>query len=537
MKASAAIANSLWIASSFGAWRRFQHALQHPAPVQQQWLQRHLACNANSAFAREHKLSAVRSYKEFTRRVPLQDYNSIEPLIECIRSGETNVLTSDRVTHLIPTSGSTGARKLIPFTAGLQRDFDRAIAAWICDLARQHPGILGGPAYWSISPAVPATNEPSAVPIGFADDASYIGGVKGWLVRATLVTPYEPLRADNLDAFHRATLLALLSESDLRLISVWHPSFLTLLLDALPTHWNALLTDIARKNSRRTRELECADPRQPETFWPHLRVISCWGDAHAEFGFAELRQRFPNTPHQRKGLLATEAFVTIPFAGKHPLAIGSHFFEFADESGHICLAHELRAGETYEVIVTTSGGLWRYRLGDLVRVAGFVNATPALQFLGRSGNISDLCGEKLSEPFVATAIQRVAAALGQPTFAMLAPEIRDHASARYILFLRGKSSVELWRTLLETELRRNPHYDYCRRLGQLGELEVRNVGPDACEIVLRHEVATGKRPGEIKTSYLSKRPNWAEVFGNGLTSSRDQRPIQPPSMFSTAPLR
>ena len=29
----------------------------------------------------------------------------------------------------------------------------------------------------------------------------------------------------------------------------------------------------------------------------------------------------------------------------------------------------LREGEEYEVVVTTAGGLWRYRLGDRVRVA------------------------------------------------------------------------------------------------------------------------------------------------------------------------
>ena len=36
-----------------------------------------------------------------------------------------------------------------------------------------------------------------------------------------------------------------------------------------------------------------------------------------------------------------------------------------------------------------------------VRVVGRVEQTPLLEFIGREGCVSDLCGEKLSEPFVA----------------------------------------------------------------------------------------------------------------------------------------
>ena len=89
----------------------------------------------------------------------------------------------------------------------------------------------------------------------------------------------------------------------------------------------------------------------------------------------------------------------------------------------MCLAEELKDGKSYEVIVTTGGGLWRYRLGDLVQVAGFVGKTPSLNFFGRAGNISDRYGEKLSEGFVAETIQAVTASLpSPPRFALLAPD-------------------------------------------------------------------------------------------------------------------
>ena len=48
-----------------------------------------------------------------------------------------------------------------------------------------------------------------------------------------------------MDAFRYATLRHLLQADDLRLISVWNPTFLTLLLDALAANWGPLLDDLA----------------------------------------------------------------------------------------------------------------------------------------------------------------------------------------------------------------------------------------------------------------------------------------------------
>src|SRR5262249_22971697 len=136
----------------------------------------------------------------------------------------------------------------------------------------------------------------------------------------------------------------------------------------------------------RARELHRADPHRPETLWPSLKVISCWADGQAELAAQELQRHFPNTLIQPKGLLATEAYVPIPFRGQYPLAVRSHFFEFIDEDDNVLLAHQLREGNCYDVAVTTSGGLWRYRLRDRMQVAGFLERTPSVRFLGKSNN-------------------------------------------------------------------------------------------------------------------------------------------------------
>ena len=512
MKWPATIANSAWVGSSLPAWRAFRRALHRPAETQWNLLRNLLANNSDCDYGRAHGFGRIKDYADFARRVPLVDYENLVPWIDRIREGDQGGLTAAKVTHLIPTSGSTGARKLIPFTRQLQGQFNRAIDPWITDLALRQPQMLLGPAYWSITPPQRTlASETSVIPIGFADDASYLGGAKGELVRTAMVIP-DPLgNLEDLDEFRFRTLLCLLGERDLRLISVWHPSFLSLLLDALPGHWGKILAQLGQKDKRRAHDLERANPHQPETLWPRLKVISCWGDGHAAPPLAELRQRFPNVLLQAKGLLATEAFVTIPFAGSYPAAICSHFFEFVDRGGQIHRIGELCEGEAYDVVVTTAGGLWRYHTQDEVRVTGFAGQTPTLQFIGRNGNVADLFGEKLSETFVADVIQRTfALSASKPRFALLAPD-QDATGWRYKLYVEGDLPLGAAETL-DRNLRQNPNYSHCRALGQLHPVEIFHIKSSGYKSFVKRLVSEGKRLGDIKPVPLSSTSGWSQTF-------------------------
>src|SRR5256885_11782413 len=93
-----------------------------------------------------------------------------------------------------------------------------------------------------------------------------------------------------------------------------------------------------RPRPRRAAELEQAGPSDYRRLWPRLGLVSCWGDAHAATHLAGLNNALPGVRIQPKGLIATEAFVTLPFAGATPLAIRSHFFEFRRDDGKVLLA-------------------------------------------------------------------------------------------------------------------------------------------------------------------------------------------------------
>jgi hypothetical protein len=513
VKPTAALANSAWLASSLPAWHRFRRALPWPQRTQAQLLQRLLTTNAACAYGRQFGIGTIGNYAQFRERVPLVSYDDLEPWISRIKQGEPSVLTEAPVTRLVPTSGSSGARKLIPFTAALQQEFNAAIGPWMVDLTRHHPGIPWGPAYWSISPAIPTSKETSAVPVGFDDDSAYLGGLRARLAEATFAVPSSLRLVSDLDTSRYLTLLHLLRERDLRLISVWHPSFLTLLLDGLSHRWDEVLADIQHGGRQqpprpaRAEELRRLGPENAAALWPHLQTISCWGDGHAALALAGLKERFPGVPVQPKGLLATEAFVSIPFRGHHPLALNSHFFEFINPGGSVLLAHQLRLGETYEIVVTTGGGLWRYRLGDLVEVDTWIGATPSLRFLGRGDSVSDLCGEKLHESFVTQVLAEVfSLARFTPNFAMLAPELNA-----YTLFIEGAIPQGL-AGQLDTALQENPHYCLCRSLGQLGPVKCFSITSGAYETFTTAGLARGQRLGDIKPRALSPRTDWRPVF-------------------------
>ena len=512
MQPTAFIANTLWSVSNLPSYWRFRRALNDPQAAQCQKLSAHLQRYAHTAFGNAFRFDQIRTYEEFTRRLPLAEYDDLEPWIERVRQGEPGVLTREPTTHLVPTSGSTGARKLIPFTNRLQCEFNAAVGPWLVDLQWQFPTVLGGPAYWSVTPAFHVqADEPSTVPIGFDSDTAYLGGARRRLAEAVMAVPSRVQRAPTLDEFRYQTLLHLLRCRELRLVSVWHPSFLKLLLDALPGHWTELLEEIAGGPQARANELREAGPNQPEKIWPKLQVISCWGDGNAEMSIAGLKALFPNVFLQPKGLLATEAVVTIPFAGQQVLAVTSHFFEFLDAGGRVRLAHELQQSEEYEVIVTTGGGLCRYRLHDRVLVTGFLQKTPALRFLGRTGNVSDRCGEKLSEAFVTRVIQELIGSLHSvPRFALLAPD-ENQSELRYTLYLEGDAPPEIAEHL-DDLLRQNPHYALSRDLGQLRPPGLFLISACAYDALAARESSRGKRLGDIKPCSLSLETGWSNCF-------------------------
>lgn len=536
----ATIANGLWLASGVWERARFRYALAHPADTQRACLRRIVAANRHCEFGREHHFARITDVATFQRRVPLASYDDYAPAITRMAAGESVVLTAAPVKLFEPSSGSTAAAKLIPYTAALQREFQSGLAAWIGNLYGKKPELLGGSAYWSVTPLTNGRQRtPGGIPIGFEQDSDYLGPL-GKLVEAAMAVPNQVKQLADIEPFRYVTLRHLVAAADLRLISVWNPTFLTLLLDVLAQWWEPLMEDLAegtltlphpiddRMHQRllrplhpdptRARTLCPLDPRSPETLarlWPRLGLVSCWADGPSARFAQELQRRLPHVLLQPKGLLATEAMVSLPWWGAEGavLALTSHFLEFVDEAGAVYLAHELEPGGLYSVMVTTGGGLYRYQLYDQVEVVGRVLATPCIRFVGKSNRVADLFGEKLNEQFVARCLDTLWERRAiVPRFALVAPA-EGAAGFAYTLYVEAAHELdgEGMAAELDALLCENFHYEYCRRLGQLGAARVRWVQEGAATYLAVCQ-ARGMKLGNIKPALLDSGMEWAATF-------------------------
>ena len=519
-------ANALWVASCLPAWRRFRRVANRVEETQAELLRCYLHVNRETEYGRKYKFAQILSASEYQRKAPLTTYDDYIEYIQRIGAGEACILTAGPVRMFELSSGSTAASKLIPYTDRLKAEFQRGIAPWIYTLYTNIPELQRGPAYWSVTPLVDGKRfTPAGIPIGFESDSAYLGLFGKWLIDSVMAVPNSVKSISNMDSFRYVTLLFLLRQPNLRLISVWNPTFLSLLLAPLAEWWDLLLDDIAHgtvskgdveirftRDPKLARALRALSPIDPVSLWPNLRLLSCWTEGASASYARPIKEMFPQARLQGKGLLATEAFVSFPMLGVEGsvLSVNSHFFEFLDDRGDVHLAHQVQRGKTYSVIVTTGGGFYRYQLQDVVEVAGHWGQIPCLRFVGKADHISDWFGEKLEERFVAHALEDVFAKHGiSPAFAMLAPD--NENGFRYVLYLESEVYVDQLNEDLDFALRANFHYDYCRKLGQLQEVEVVYV-VDGVEIYLKACQARGQRLGNIKQSVLQKTRGWRDYF-------------------------
>jgi hypothetical protein len=537
-------AHARWLAAALPRHRSFRRALGRPRAVQEALLARILARNADCDYGRRHGFARVRSLRDYQERVPVVRYDDLAGDVAAVCDGRPSVLASEPVVALEKTTGSTAASKYIPYTESFLDEMLSALLPWLVDVYLRHPALLAGGAYWSVSPmAADRETTRGGLPVGFEEDVQYFGSLGPALGRV-LLAPAGLARIPDVETCRYVTLRFLVESPHLRFVSVWHPSFLTLLVETMQAQAERLVDDVRRGTlsppeglpaavragfepslrpspgrAAELRRLLARDGRlAPEAVWPRLGVISSWADAAAAPYAAGLTPLFPRSILQPKGLLATEGVVSVPW-GSGPgavLAVTSHVLEFVDEEaadGRPRLVDELEAGRTYSVLLTTGGGLYRYALGDRVVVVGRTGTTPRVAFVGRERAVSDLAGEKLHEGRVREVLEAALREAGlAPSFTLVAPE--EGRPPAYALFLEcaGLSEASLQRLAdhVDERLREGHHYGYCRRLGQLGPLRGFRVEGGGSRAYLDRLVASGQRAGAVKPATLSRETGWSE---------------------------
>lgn len=523
-----------------GARDRFERQAAMPAQAQQALLHSILSRHRGCAFAHDHGFERVIDRCErampgsddglaaWRQAVPPADYAGFAPAIDAMAAGARRVLVDEPLIAFEHTGGSTGGSKRVPLTASGLALLREGLFAWLDDLCIERPGVMQGTSYWSISPAARRPQASAAgVPIGLASDAEYFGDAAA-AIGGLLCVPPAIAAIEDITAWRNATLRCLLADERLAMVSVWSPTFWSelcrhavegreWLVDAigqgrrgfvLPGTFPEALVGalpVPRADPARARVVDAA-LRAPvpdwAAVWPRLAVLSCWTHASAEAWVPALAAAFPGVEIQGKGLFATEAIVSLPLCdGGDPVAaIGSTVIEFEDDEGRCFGCHEVEQGGEYTVLVTTSAGLYRYRLGDRVRVTGHWQRAPRLRLLGRGSASSDLCGEKLDEAFV------LGCARALRIGAMRLVPMRS-PSAHYRLVIEGSeytaSEAARLAALLDQRLAANPQYAYARRLGQLGAIVACRMDRLASRLQAL-AVAGGQRLGDAKPAALGR---------------------------------
>lgn len=522
MSADNGAKRALWqgfIDSAQPALEHWREQLEQPELAQERVLQRLLNANRDCAFGRAHGFAHIADSTQFRDNVPIHTYAQLHPWIERAQHESQAILTSVPPVFFERTSGSSALQKAIPYTRAFLGEMHSALNVWLADMYRQVPEISHGSGYWSMSPPLQMpVAAPNGISIGSASDLEYLSGSNIASLAGTLLIPGF---AGDPSQWRRQTLLALLADADLSFISVWSPTFLTSLLQPLfdgetPEHAQTFAWLEEALPASRTSALRRARSQGVCTeLWPRLAAVSCWMDGPSRHYFKALAARFPQAQWLPKGLFATEGVVSVPYgAGAGcPLAIGSHYLEFLCEDGALRNAHALRMGETAQVLLTTGGGLYRYALGDRVRVVGVQGRTPRVEFIGRAEVTSDLVGEKLDEQIVQGIFDRC---LTTEAAACLIPNASATPPYYLALVATGEDIDSPALALaIESALSGAFHYAQARSLGQLAPLRVRWLKGDAdllAQVLQQAAELSGIRAGDVKPRPLINRLATADAI-------------------------
>ena len=529
---------------------RFLTAQSDLASVQQRLLESIVTPNAQCAYGRDNHFAAVTDLDAFRRLVPLVDYEQLRPAVERVALGEDGVLTVERPTTLFRTSGSLAAPKLVPVTPSLIRDKARAFGIFWHLIHRHYPALKTGK--WIANFGDAGRSERSAGGLDVASETTFwnrrmqgLQSWSGWPLPAVLRT----LEDSDLRYF---AVSRLAMAGPLHGIMCLNPSTLLVLCRTMERHLPLLIRAIAdgtlgypgdvpsdvadqlrpylQPDPARARRLEGdlagATGLELTRVWPELALVVCW---QSEIVAPYLRQLDPYLAGvARRDYItqASECIMAIPTADGSSggrLAYTSHFFEFIPEesigspSPVTRFAWELEAGRVYELVVTTSGGLYRYRIGDCFRVKGFAEQVPVVEFLYRTGKTSSITGEKLTEYQVLEAARRAAAdgAVAPPEFLCFPRSGPDPHYGLLLTWPGGSAAseaaaparpLERWLARFDAQLMAiNPEYGDKRSSGRLGSVVGLVVGEEGFEAYRRELARTGVSEDQVKLGVLSRK--------------------------------
>ncbi|MFW5584406.1 MAG: GH3 auxin-responsive promoter family protein [Bacteroidales bacterium] len=377
-------------------------------------LARLLADAAGTQWAAAHRYAPGMDYDRFAERTPISTYDDFKDDIDRMRRGEADVLCKGRVKWYAKSSGTTNDKsKFIPVSARYLRDTHYAggtdaVALYLRNNPKSR--LFDGRALILGGSHAPNYNLPHSL----VGDLSSI-----------LIENINPLVNLVRTPSKKVALLSDFEEKRDRIAAVASRQNVTN-LSGVPSWMMAVLNRVIELTGKPICEV-----------WPNLEVFFHGGVAFTPY--REQYRRLIANPgmHYMETYNASEGFFGLQDDPADPAMLlmidYGVFYEFVPledvgmpEAQAVPL-WEVETGRNYAMVITTTGGLWRYMIGDTVR---FTQTDPyKFVITGRTKSFINAFGEELIVDNAERGLQAACAATGA--------QVKDYTAAPVFMNDRG----------------------------------------------------------------------------------------------------
>ncbi|XP_041670890.1 GH3 domain-containing protein [Cheilinus undulatus] len=421
--------------------RKLEADTQNVKQVQEETLLTRLRKNANTCYGRQYDFSSITDSSVFRTRHPITTYDHYRDLISRIAAGEEKVILAEKPLILAMTSGTSGPSAMLLSTKDTNTEFFlQGVAVCLEAMRTAFPATdsLQRTTKFFYTPTFRQSE--AGIPIG--PNSSTPASSKHMLNLYTTPAPAFEVPSEK-DTLYLHLLFALKDRSVGTLESNF-ASTVFYAFSALQDRWQELVDDIEQgkvsnalaldpKVRSRLEALMKPDPDRAaqlrayfkdgfcgiaKRVWPHLHLVLAVDSGSNQIYGDMLRENYcQGVPFYSPFYAATEGLIGVNLWPLEPnrrylLCPRSMFCEFLPESSleeetpPTLLMEEVKEGQNYELVVTNASGLFRYRIGDIIKVVGFHNQCPVVEFQYRRGQMLNVRGEKVSEALFLDALKK-----------------------------------------------------------------------------------------------------------------------------------
>lgn len=491
--------------------------------------------NKNTEYGDLHSFETINTIEDFKFNVPLNNYDNFKPYIDRMVKGESNILLNSSIEYFSHTSGTTGYQKLIPNSKK-----SRIKASKYMGLLTQFIVFNYLKYKWTYERGLMLTdmlsNKSDNGPTISSATSGGMRSIKA-LIPYIWTSPVEVMEIEDREtALYLHLLFALLDENLMYIGGTFISSILDL-FRVLEKNYNSLLTDInnglinnnldieyktrVKLNKKLSTNLSRATILKKEfdkgfnnivkRIWPKLAVImTVTGDSFSIYN-EKVRYYSGNIPIYSSVYGASESSIGInPYLNEiaYVLLPDAAFFEFIKEDD-IFLANpktynlnELLINKNYEIVVTSFNGLYRYRLGDVVKIIGYYNKSPKLIFMYRKNQLLNMVSEKTTESQVKSSLKSFEKTLNLKIIDYCTSPNNKKSPGNYLFFLEladNTYNTSKLEDILDKELRIfNKAYDRFRSKNTLSKLQIILLKSGSFEILKDSLLESGASKNQLK---------------------------------------